>query len=354
MAKIYWDSGTAFDFFISLFVLHNPDRFGLRAQWAAGVRARIPEPHRQFLEDSSDFLPIPLVWINRLKITPKNSSTMLMELAKLPAAERLRVFFQPSQLTSEVIETFDRIRMSASVSMNDIEILRKIYQRQPVPIKTSALQKLSKSLLSPEAFGEALLAALESYYEVFYAEEEQRIACCIQEGLSKAQQLAKNLSIKELMEKLSNGISFEPVDLVERVWLVPSYWSTPLTVIKFPDPQETLMAFGCRQKNQNLIPGEYVPEELVTTLKALSDSSRLRILHYLNVAPETPAGLARKTRLRSPTIIHHLNILRLAKLVQIDIKASGERRYRLRKEAVPALLAQIEAYILAADQNSEK
>lgn len=349
MAKICWDSGTAYDFFISLFVLHNPDRFGLRPQWAAGVRARIPEPHRQFLENCFDFLPIPLVWINRLDVKPKTSSTLLLELAKIPPAERLLIFFQPSQLTRDILETFENIRSSGIVTSKDIEKLRIIYQRRPVPIKTSALQKLSDALRSPEAFGRDLLSALESYNAVFFAEEEERIAPCIEKGLSKSQQLAEKLSTKDLMEELSNGISFEPVDLVEQVWLIPSYWSTPLTVIKFPDPQETLMAFGCRQKNQNLIPGEYVPEELVTSLKALSDSSRLRILHYLNIAPETPAGLARKMRLRPPTIIHHLNILRLAKLVQIDIAASGERRYSLREAAVLSHLSQIKGYILAAD-----
>ena len=354
MAKIYWDSSTAYDFFISLFVLHNPDRFGLRPQWAAGVRARIPEPHRQLLENSFDFLPIPLVWINRLDVKPKTSKALLIELAKISPAERFLIFFHPSQLTDDILETFENIRRSGIVTSKDIENLRLIYQRRPVPIKTSALQKLGEALRSPEAFGQALLSALESYYAVFFAEEEERIAPCIDEGLSKAQQLAENLSIKELMENLSNGISFEPVDQVEQVWLIPSYWSTPLTVIKFLEPQETLMAFGCRQKNQNLIPGEYIPEDLVTSLKALSDSSRLRILHYLNIAPETPAGLARKMRLRPPTIIHHLNILRLAKLVQIDIAASGERRYSLRETAVLSHLSQIKEYILAADRNSEE
>ena len=354
MATICWDSGTAYDFFISLFVLHNPDRFGLRPQWAAGVRARIPEPHRQFLENCFDFLPIPLVWINRLDAQPKNSNALLLELAKIPPAERLLIFFHPSQLTGDILETFESIRDSGIATPKDIESLRTIYQRRPVPIKARSLQKLSDALRTPEAFGRDLLSALESYYAVFFVEEEERIAPCLDKGLSDAQQLAEKLSIKELMKDLSNGISFEPVDKVEQVWLIPSYWSTPLTVIKFPDPRETLMAFGCRQKNQNLIPGEYVPEELVTSLKALSDASRLRILHYLNIAPETPAGLARKMRLRPPTIIHHLNILRLAKLVQIDIAASGERRYSLRKAAVVSHLSQIKEYVLAADLNSEE
>jgi hypothetical protein len=37
---ITWDSGTAYDLFVSLRVLHEPDKFDLRASWAAGVRSR--------------------------------------------------------------------------------------------------------------------------------------------------------------------------------------------------------------------------------------------------------------------------------------------------------------------------
>lgn len=43
--KLYWDFGTAYDLFLSLHVLHEPDIFGLKASWAAGVRSRIPSEH---------------------------------------------------------------------------------------------------------------------------------------------------------------------------------------------------------------------------------------------------------------------------------------------------------------------
>ena len=36
--SLSWDLGTAYDFFISLHVLHNPDKFGLRGSWAAALR----------------------------------------------------------------------------------------------------------------------------------------------------------------------------------------------------------------------------------------------------------------------------------------------------------------------------
>ena len=37
---LLWDIGTAYEFFISLYVLHEPEKFGVRASWAAGIRSR--------------------------------------------------------------------------------------------------------------------------------------------------------------------------------------------------------------------------------------------------------------------------------------------------------------------------
>ena len=49
LPELAWDIGTAYDFFISLSVLHTPEEFGLRASWAAGVRSRLSSAHRKTL-----------------------------------------------------------------------------------------------------------------------------------------------------------------------------------------------------------------------------------------------------------------------------------------------------------------
>jgi DNA-binding transcriptional ArsR family regulator len=333
-------------------VLHNPARFGVRAQWAAGVRSRFPAPHRDFLEKTFEFLPIPLLWINRLDIKHKNSFNMLQALETVPAEKRLLLFFHQSQLTDDVMATIERLRSNATSSAADLESLRTIYQRRTVPVRTGALRNLVQAFLSPTDFGESLLAALKTYYQVFFIEEEKRIAPFIEECLVIAKKQTENLSASAAMESLSKGVYFEPAEYVKTVWLMPSYWISPLAVINYPHADEALMAFGCRQKNQNLIPGEYIPEDMVESLKALSDSTRLRILHYLKESPESPASLARKLRLRPPTVVHHLNILRLASMIQILVSDNGERRYCLREDAVHLVISQLNEFIRKDDQNS--
>ena len=64
--ELIWEAGTAYDLFISLLVLHDPDEYGLRASWAAGVRSRLPANERKVLEESVFALGLPLPWIHRL------------------------------------------------------------------------------------------------------------------------------------------------------------------------------------------------------------------------------------------------------------------------------------------------
>ena len=89
MPALNWDEGTAYDFLVSLFVLHHPTLFGARASWAAGVRSRLPTTQREFLEKVQSYLPVPLSWLYLLPAEAKNTAGALLTLAQLPAAERL-------------------------------------------------------------------------------------------------------------------------------------------------------------------------------------------------------------------------------------------------------------------------
>ena len=67
---------------------------------------------------------------------------------------------------------------------------------------------------------------------------------------------------------------------------------------------------------------------------------RLRILRYLSEEPLTPAELARRLRLRPPTVIHHLDALRLARLVNVTLSVNG-RRYQARHEAIKTVCSML-------------
>ncbi len=85
---IIWDQGSAYDLFISLRILHQPDEFGLRPSWAAGVRSRLPIPLRETLEQAAQIIRIPMRWIHTLP-EPKDAQAVLNALADIPAEDRL-------------------------------------------------------------------------------------------------------------------------------------------------------------------------------------------------------------------------------------------------------------------------
>jgi len=71
---------------------------------------------------------------------------------------------------------------------------------------------------------------------------------------------------------------------------------------------------------------------------------RIGALHWCTA----PAQLARRLRLRAPTVTHHLNTLRLAGLVQLTIgMGTGKetKHYAARSEAVAAAFASLQGFL---------
>ncbi len=335
MPALNWDKGTAYDLFVSLYVLHRPGAFGVRASWAAGVRSRLPASQRDFLEKVQSFLPVPLSWLYLLPAEAKNAAGALHALAQLPAAERLPSLLITADTPIEVINTLQEITLRQTWSSAEQEVLRTALHRRGIFPRPNTLNNLCEAWIDLTQTGDQLLQAFNTYHQVFFAEEEQRI----QPLLEKALQQAHSLSIQEkdiarLLEILSNGVHFQQVESTSQVTLAPSYWASPLVFFTPLENDRLLVLFGGRPETQDLIPGETLPIDLVDSLKAIADPTRLRILRYLAEGRLTPSELSRRLRLRPPTVIHHLNALRLAGLVEITLQADRERGYNLRREAL--------------------
>lgn len=348
---IRWDTGTAYDFFISLQVLHDPDTYGLRASWAAGVRSRLPAPERKVLEDTHGFLWVPTHWISSLP-EPKDAATALWELRQLPPVQRIT-----SLLTAcskpDIKEIIDRIFERGAWVKADLDELSNILSQHHDKESPDMLSRFLDWCAKPAIFGDLLLSALQSYYQSFFAEEEKRIQPYLKSGLVNAQALAEKLPLPELLAELSQGLHFEKPFAEPGIVLVPGYWNTPLVFFGEMDPQHQVYIFGVRPPEVSIVPGEMVPDGLLRSLKALADPTRLRILHFLSQEAMTQAELARRLRLRAPTITHHLSAMRLAGLVHINIDDSDTKENRLyaaRLEAVQATFKHLEEYLRAGNE----
>lgn len=335
--NIFWESGTGYDLFVSLFVLHKPANFGLRPGWAAGVRSRLPLAQREFLERAFQFLPVPLTWIHQLS-AGQDAQAALAALERMPPAQRLAALMFSHENTSEEIELLHEIAAHAAWTPAEGEHLRALIQQRGFrTITPFVVQQICQAWSQAESFGEQIFGALSTYYQAFFVEEEERIRPELARALARARERAAELPLPRLLDELSRGVQFDALLPGGEVILAPSYWSSPLVFFNRLSNEQTLMLFGCRPESAPLVPGVSLPHGLVMDLKALADPSRLRILHDLGEAPLTPSELARRLRLRAPTVIHHLNTLRLAGLVQVILQEQGERRYALRREALNAI-----------------
>jgi DNA-binding transcriptional ArsR family regulator len=165
---------------------------------------------------------------------------------------------------------------------------------------------------------------------VFFSEEEKRISPKLQSALQKTQKLAEAKPTAQFMKEMVGNFEAEDKMLV----LVPSYWHSPGAIQSCMALDFTLVLFGARPEEESLVPGEIVPDDLMNKMKAMTDPTRLRILRYLIQEQLTPAELARRLRLRAPTVTHHLHTLKKAGMVKYVKKGKNEHLYYAKMESI--------------------
>jgi DNA-binding transcriptional ArsR family regulator len=348
--EIVWDQGTVYDLFISLEALFHPAEFNLRAVWAAGVRARIPAPQRKVLEQSLLMFNMPFSIIAHLP-QPRDGHSVLWFLGETPARERLPLLALQPYWPPEYEKLMRKVMERGSWDEADREALATIYRNEAKheARKMSTQQELGIILdwwRRPEEFNERYLEALTAYYEVFFSQEERRLRPALQAALKHAKERAEQLALVDLLEELTQGVRFEDLKTQGQVTLAASYWCTPLVYFMEMDPLHSIYVCGARPLEATLIPGEQVPDSLLGVLKALSDPTRLKILHYLAEQPQSPTQLARQLGLRVPTVTHHLKALRLAGLVRLTLgEEAVTKHYTARPEGVEAAYAALSRFL---------
>ncbi len=351
--NLSWDWGTAYDFFVSLQVLHQPSTFGLRAAWAAGMRSRLPLAERETLEQfqKGKLLGLPLHWVHSLP-EPKDGAVVLKVLSEMAPEERIAAMAMSPRCPEEFRAVIEDAGEKGAWEDSHLEELvtsaKETHKGEG--ISAEAFEILLDWWVHREEAGERLLTALRAYYEVFFAEEENRIRPALQDGLKRAQELAERLPLRDLLEELSQGIIIDEAFETPNLVLAPSFWGSPLLIFDQIAEDREIILFGARPLEASLVPGEVVPDALLRGLKALSDSTRLRILRYLSEEALTPSQLSRRLRLRSSTVVHHLHVLRLATLVQFRYGEHGkDLRYAARPEAMASLVASLEVFLGQAE-----
>jgi len=350
MPILAWDMGTAYELFVSLQVLHEPEFYELRPSWAAGIRSRIPAIERTFLEEVVPFLTLPVGWIYRLP-RPKDARSVFHALREIEPAQRGIILLDLQQGLRPESGRLLEIARRQTWDRDDLAFLEPLFCKEEPVKNEQALIKYLERWAHPGDFGEMLLQSLQAFYQAFFEKEEQRVEAVLQAGLERARQLSTQMNVNELITELSQGFR-STEELGRELIIVPDFWMTPLIVLEKISPDQKLFLFGARPVSMSTIPGEPVPDGLLRMLKALADPTRLRILRYLYKEELGPTELSRRLDLRGPTIIHHLRELRLAGLVILTLRGQ-EKRYRARLEALDTANEDLKGFIASIAEDKD-
>ena len=346
--NLIWDLGTAYDLFVSLHVLHAPDRWGLRGAWAAGVRSRLSAENRDFLRDIESTLFIPLWFIHSLPNT-KDAKSIINAIADISPAERLPALISIDRFREkkpDSAEIYDTVARNGSYTNDDVIAVHRLQDSRYNKLSRKEIERRVHWWANGEQFGHLILSSLQNYFDVFFAEEEQRLLLYLSDALENARNLSETMPLEALLEELSGGVRYEETTLEKynQLIIAPSFWTTPFLIASDISPGVGVYLFGARPDEASLVPGGSVPDMLQRTLKALADPTRLKIMKYLASEPQTPTELAKRLRLRPPTVIHHLHTLRLAQLVYVTVSAEG-KRYAARTEAINTAMTVLEDFL---------
>ncbi len=151
------------------------------------------------------------------------------------------------------------------------------------------------------------------------------------------------LSPEQLIEDVTNGISYEiPRGTMELV-LVPSVVVRPWTIVL--ELGSTAVVIHPVSDDDLDDDPDAPPRWLVSYHKALSDERRLRILRRLAGGEAGLGELSSLVGLAKSTVVHHVGILRSAGLVKTVIRPDGVT-YSLRTSALPDARGTLDRYLM--------
>lgn len=187
-----------------------------------------------------------------------------------------------------------------------------------------------------------LLAALRLWYDEVFREQEPQMMAVVQRDAAAKRILKQTLEPERLIELVANGYEYVPEPFVREIVLVPTYIGRPYicdvhhhdrVLFCYPVADESLT------EDSSAPPGR-----LLRLYKALSDERRLRILKKLTTGSYALQEIVDDFGLGKSTLHYHMVVLRSAGLVRLN---SRDKRYSLRREAIPNASEWLAAYLQA-------
>ncbi|MGH2400370.1 MAG: ArsR/SmtB family transcription factor [bacterium] len=323
------DPSPVYDMLAALFITENwaADRgFEIDRKWVQNSRAALAaDPRRDmrlFARERGFVIGLTSFLGTRPGTTVPEFFKLLSVAPPAEVVERLLTAPRAARPAAPLLREVIRTRRETAV--------REFLAAYPGEYETSRIRELITS--PPGEVHQRLLRLLRAFYGNVYQEEVARVLPLLRADVEAKTQLAAALPAGELVERATGGITIVPDAEISQVVLAPSYFFRPYNLIsEYPGVRLYIYPVGLSTADA-VAPAQ----ELALALKALGDETRLRVLQMLAEREMYLQEIANRLGVTHVTAIHHLALLRAARLVRA-IERGNLKYYQLRQETVAEL-----------------
>ena len=244
----------------------------------------------------------------------------------------MRRSYSPTKFEDISADVRDRALAGKRMSDADVEEYRRGITRSAIGSTPSVadVRRLFEDMADPEAAKQRWLAVMREYQAVFFAEEEKRLQPILERMVEDAQALARETTVPDLIERLSNGFTLSPDIELDRLVLVPSVWLHPYVIRAEISERDLLVIWGAHPPRHRVVPGESVPGNALLVLRALGDPTACDC-SALSPPSRGRTVLAQEVKLSLPTVSHHIRECAARGLIRLEVGGRGrESKYTVR------------------------
>ncbi len=328
--RVRIDSSPAYDFLACLYLIESYDAslgFEVSSSWVRRARTALGSELRSDLTLLFTRRMRTLGLVGVLEHAPGLSVREFIKRVNATPAERLMELMLAETLADR--QSLPLLRAAIGGTPAAIDTFLAATHSE---IDTRALRRVV-SLFPSEAKARLVRLLREGYARV-YAREEAEVLPLLERDVKALSRRAGAASPGEIVERATGGFVIGPEAPVAGVVLAPTFFFRPYNLITayhgirvFIYPIETAA------------PGPAPPPELVRFYKALADETRLKILRLLATREMYLQELAKALGVSHVTALHHMAVLRAARLVQV-VERDNLKYYRLRADRAREAAAQ--------------
>lgn len=332
------ESDPVYETLLAMFVFHGEDDHG-EYEAATEIITLVGESGDATLVDdiksiaSCGELGLSLIGVAHDMPAPRTVDALVARIRQMDPAE-LRTLIM-CNMGIDASRGHDEATI-ARAAKGDDDAMQELISKLAHPAKMSDLLERD-----PHEMQEAVASVVERFGAVMTPIVAERQAI-LDRDAANTRVLAKTMTADRLVEKVTNGITFEMQPRVSGIILIPSVAIRPWVVIA---EHQSLRIFAYSVSDEQLSSdADAPPAYLVDTFKALGDEKRLRLLGVLTEGDLGLKELAERADIAKSTAHHHLRVLRSAGLVRV-IVSDDDKRYSLRRDSVPDVGRLLETFL---------